>query len=398
MSGPPARTSAKKVARLGASSDLASHVRSASSPRAGSRSTSATSACVPTSCSREVEPRDDAEVAAAAPQPPEQVGVLVGRRADQLAVRRHDLVPERVVAGQPELPTEPPDAPAERQPADAGVRHDPRRRREPERLRRRVERPEQRPALHLRRARARVDDDAPHPRQVDHQPAVGHRPSRRTVPAAPHAERQTELARDPDRGAHVVGAGAPHDVRRATVDGAVPDGARRVVLGGVGDEDLALEAGGQRSGRGHATTLAAVGRLCQGLCGLSDPSCTMKGMTLTFSGIVIDSTDPAAVADFWQQALGWSGRQSGERGEAIIHAQEGETVYGPPSIVFQPVPEARTVKNRVHLDFYSPDQDADVARLEALGATRVDVGQGPARSFVVLADIEGNEFCVLSEE
>ena len=124
----------------------------------------------------------------------------------------------------------------------------------------------------------------------------------------------------------------------------------------------------------------------------------MKGMTLTFSGIVIDSTDPAAVADFWQQALGWSGRQSGERGEAIIHAQQGETVYGPPSIVFQPVPEARTVKNRVHLDFYSPDQDADVARLEALGATRVDVGQGPSRSFVVLADIEGNEFCVLREE
>lgn len=123
----------------------------------------------------------------------------------------------------------------------------------------------------------------------------------------------------------------------------------------------------------------------------------MKRMTLTFSGIVIDSTDPATVADFWQQALGWSGRGSGERGEVIIEALEGETVYGPPSIVFQPVPEKRTVKNRVHLDFYSADQEADVARLEALGATRVDVGQGPSRSFVVLADVEGNEFCVLSE-
>ena len=213
---------------------------------------------------REVEPRDDAEVAAAAPQPPEQVGVLVGGRADELAVGGHDLVPERVVAGQAELPAEPADAPTERQPADAGVRHDPRRRREPVRLRGRVERPEQRPALHLRRAGARVDDDAPHPGEVDHQPAVGHRPPRRAVPAAPHTERQAELARDPDRGAHVVGAGAPDDVRRAAVDGAVPDGTRDVVLGGAGDEDLALEPGGQCSGRGHVTTLAAAGRVCQG--------------------------------------------------------------------------------------------------------------------------------------
>jgi predicted enzyme related to lactoylglutathione lyase len=120
-------------------------------------------------------------------------------------------------------------------------------------------------------------------------------------------------------------------------------------------------------------------------------------MALSFSGVVIDCADPSAVADFWQKALGWSGREAGPRGEAVIQAREGETTYGPPSIVFQPVPEGKVVKNRVHLDFYSADQADDVARLEALGARRVDVGQGDDKTFVVMADVEGNEFCVLSE-
>ncbi|MGC5165460.1 VOC family protein [Luteimicrobium sp. DT211] len=118
-------------------------------------------------------------------------------------------------------------------------------------------------------------------------------------------------------------------------------------------------------------------------------------MALTFSGAVFDSAVPATVADFWGEALGWSGREDGERGEAVIFPQEGETVYGPPSLVFQPVPEGKAVKNRLHLDFGSTDQAADVARLEGLGARRVDVGQGDGRTFVVMADVEGNEFCVL---
>ncbi len=53
------------------------------------------------------------------------------------------------------------------------------------------------------------------------------------------------------------------------------------------------------------------------------------------------------------------------------------------------------MKNRLHLDFSSSTQAADVARLEGLGARRVDVGQGEHETFVVLADVEGNEFCVL---
>jgi hypothetical protein len=53
------------------------------------------------------------------------------------------------------------------------------------------------------------------------------------------------------------------------------------------------------------------------------------------------------------------------------------------------------VKNRLHFDFRPDDQAFEVARLEALGATRVDVGQGAESTWVVLADPEGNEFCVL---
>jgi hypothetical protein len=61
------------------------------------------------------------------------------------------------------------------------------------------------------------------------------------------------------------------------------------------------------------------------------------------------------------------------------------------------VPEGKTVKNRVHLDLRPDDQAAEVLRFEALGAQRVDVGQAdnPDTTWVVLADPEGNEFCIL---
>ncbi|MGH3303705.1 MAG: VOC family protein [Streptosporangiaceae bacterium] len=64
-------------------------------------------------------------------------------------------------------------------------------------------------------------------------------------------------------------------------------------------------------------------------------------------------------------------------------------------MLFLRVPEGKAVKNRLHLDLRPKDQAAEVARLEALGAQRVDVGQGPDVTWVVLADPDGNEFCVL---
>ena len=61
------------------------------------------------------------------------------------------------------------------------------------------------------------------------------------------------------------------------------------------------------------------------------------------------------------------------------------------------MPEGKSVKNRIHLDFTPDDQDAEVSRLLALGARHVDIGQGE-QSWVVLADPEGNEFCVLAPD
>ena len=66
-----------------------------------------------------------------------------------------------------------------------------------------------------------------------------------------------------------------------------------------------------------------------------------------------------------------------------------------PDLLFLKVPESKTLKNRLHLDLRPLDQSGEVARLEALGASRVSVGQGDEVTWVVLADPEGNEFCVL---
>ena len=63
---------------------------------------------------------------------------------------------------------------------------------------------------------------------------------------------------------------------------------------------------------------------------------------------------------------------------------------------FVTVPEAKTVKNRLHIDLNPDNQEAEVARLLGLGAKRVDVGQNDEVTWVVMADPEGNEFCVLT--
>jgi predicted enzyme related to lactoylglutathione lyase len=110
--------------------------------------------------------------------------------------------------------------------------------------------------------------------------------------------------------------------------------------------------------------------------------------------IVVDSQDPRALARFWGEVLGWPVTDVG--GDfSWISATGDYTAL--PMIVFAPVPEAKAAKNRAHLDV-SPsgvDQDAELERLLALGATRADVGQSDDVPWIVLADPEGNEFCLL---
>ncbi|WP_329406570.1 VOC family protein [Streptomyces sp. NBC_00704] len=112
-------------------------------------------------------------------------------------------------------------------------------------------------------------------------------------------------------------------------------------------------------------------------------------MTLEWEQTVVDAADPAALGRWWAAALGW----------AVVGDAADEYEIRPhpdrlPGLVFVPVPEGKTVKNRLHLDFRPDDQRAEVDRLLSLGARRADVGQGE-QPWVVLADPEGNEFCVL---
>jgi catechol 2,3-dioxygenase-like lactoylglutathione lyase family enzyme len=118
-------------------------------------------------------------------------------------------------------------------------------------------------------------------------------------------------------------------------------------------------------------------------------------MTMRIQCVCIDATDPARVADFWQAALGWR-RTHEEPGEVVLEPPAGSPEDGVAAdLVFLRVPEQKTVKNRLHFDLHPQDQAVEVARLEALGARRISVGQRADATWVVMADPDGNEFDVL---
>jgi predicted enzyme related to lactoylglutathione lyase len=116
------------------------------------------------------------------------------------------------------------------------------------------------------------------------------------------------------------------------------------------------------------------------------------GMPVRLHHIVVDTRDLPGLARFWTQALGWKVLSELDR-EIVI----GPYDSAPVGMCFMPAADAKTVKNRVHLDLTSSaeDRDEEIERLVALGARRVDVGQTGAESWTVLADPEGNEFCVV---
>ncbi len=134
--------------------------------------------------------------------------------------------------------------------------------------------------------------------------------------------------------------------------------------------------------------------------------------------VVVDSTAPHELADWWAEALGWQVEpqdeafitrmvQAGAATEDDTMRHRGALVWrlgaaitspepGRPRVLFQRVPEAKTVKNRLHLDVRvgSDRREAEVARLLSLGATELWRGSQGPMEWATLADPQGNEFCV----
>jgi hypothetical protein len=113
-------------------------------------------------------------------------------------------------------------------------------------------------------------------------------------------------------------------------------------------------------------------------------------VSLEWEQVVVAAQEPAALGRWWADALGW----------VVVNDSAEEFEIRPsadrlPGLVFLPVSEAKLGKNRLHLDFRPADQQAEVERFIRAGARRVDIGQGKP-TWVVLADPEGNEFCVLA--
>ncbi|SRR6266545_1223230 len=113
-------------------------------------------------------------------------------------------------------------------------------------------------------------------------------------------------------------------------------------------------------------------------------------MAIRFYQVVVDAHDPSRLARWWAEVLDYK----------VLYETADEVIIGTapeqyPGICFVPVGGAKTTKNRLHIDLDPDDQAAEVARVTGLGARRVDVGQRDV-PWTVLADPEGNEFCILT--
>lgn len=131
-------------------------------------------------------------------------------------------------------------------------------------------------------------------------------------------------------------------------------------------------------------------------------------MALRWHTVVVDCHDVRAQARWWSKALDWQLIHDTDRESVIIPSWVNDTVMREmprerigPGMVFVHAPAAKTVKNRLHIDLApkaGQDRDAEIARLSKLGAHRIDIGQPDDVGWAVLADPEGNEFCVLGSD
>ena len=118
-------------------------------------------------------------------------------------------------------------------------------------------------------------------------------------------------------------------------------------------------------------------------------------MSLTIANITFDCDDPLRVATFWSAALGKDLDEGGS--EFFVSIGRSRPEAGP-AWLFLKVPEGKTAKNRLHLDLAADDRDAEIERLVELGARHVADKEEWGFAWSVMADVEGNEFCVASAE
>ncbi len=113
-------------------------------------------------------------------------------------------------------------------------------------------------------------------------------------------------------------------------------------------------------------------------------------MSVEWEQVIVASRDPVSLGHWWREVLGWVVVDDGPT-VCEIQPEPGRM----PGMLFVPDDSPKQGQNRLHVDLRPDDQQAEVERLIGLGASRLDVGQGQV-SWVVLADPEGNEFCVLA--
>jgi len=111
-------------------------------------------------------------------------------------------------------------------------------------------------------------------------------------------------------------------------------------------------------------------------------------MLQSIKHILIDATDPKRLAEFWTEATGL--KVQNDYGEFIILERKKDW----PHLAFYKVPEEKTIKNRLHLDFRVEDEAAESKRLSALGAKELSKHANGDFHWRVMADPEGNEFCI----
>jgi Glyoxalase-like domain len=173
---------------------------------------------------------------------------------------------------------------------------------------------------------------------------------------------------------HLDLASVDADHQAAIVERLLAAGANRADVGQTGDETWEVLADPEGN------------EFCV-LLGQGDPGNPL-------ASICLDAVDPEGLAPYWVAASGWEIAELDDEGVSLANPNGHR-----PRLDILVVPETHTVKNRIHLDVAPPkeaDQATEVERLLALGATRADVGQTGDKTWVVLADPEGNETCVLS--